>query len=417
MKSRLAINYLSFSFSQGVNFLAPLLVVPHLVKVLGIDLLGVILLCQTVVVYLTVILDYHFNLITVKELSVSRDKPAIINSIFVNVFYTRLVLITVCAIIFGITVYWYPLLKAHLKIAILSFPILIGQLFINNWFFQGMEDLFRLSLLNILSKVFYIATVYLFVNSSSDAMMPNLLLGIANIAAGIFAMIYLRRKFSIHFVSPIFSKIRLQLKDGFAILLSYGAVIIYSNSAIFILGIFVVPSILGEYGVTDKIISICRAFLSIYFTVSFPRLSRLFAINKTSFINFYERYFAIGVVFIIALCAVIYLGSEYILSYFTHGNNNPSLTRLLRISAVIPVIICLNIPAYQTLILCDQKKTYTRIFISASLISLIIFFLFIPKYQVFGAVYAIVITEVYVTLTLWLFAVKQIKLIKNGTFV
>jgi len=417
LKSRLNGAYFAYSISQGVNLLAPLLIVPHLIKVLGLELIGVILLCQTIIIYLTVIVDYHFNLITVKELSLNRDKPSVINSIFIDALYTRIVLFTACVIIFLITIYSYPLLKAHLMIAILSFPILLGQVLINNWFFQGMEDLIRLSLLNILSKACYIISVYFFVNSSSDAIWPNFLLGIVNIAAGIFAIIYLSKKFTIQYSFPAFTKIVVQLKEGFTILLSNTAIIIYANSAIFILGFFVLPSILGEYGVTDKIISIGRAFLSIYFTVSFPRLSRLFAINKKAFLNFYKRYFLVFTVFIFIFCMSVFFMSEFIINYFTQGNSTSSLVKLLRTSSIIPIITCLNIPAYQTLILSNQKKIYTSVLISASVFSLVMLFFLVPKYQAFGAVYAIIITEIYVTITLWLFAIKKLKLIEDEAFV
>lgn len=390
---------------------------PHLIKVLGIEVIGVILLCQTIIIYLTVILDYHFNLITVKELSLNRDNPSVINSIFVNTFYTRFILALCCAVIFAIIIYFYPLLKANVLIAVFSFPILIGQLFINNWFFQGMEELGRLSVLNIFSKVFYIISVYFLVKGHSDVIWPNFLLGLGNILAGGFAIVYVSKKFSIDFNPPPFNNLILQLKEGFSILLSYTAVVIYANSAIFILGFFVVPSILSEYGITDKIISIVRAFLSIFFTVSFPRVSVLFAVNKSSFLNFYKRYFLVFLVFILIVCVFIFLESNYIISYFIHGNSNPSFTRLLRISAIIPIITCLNIPAYQMLILNNQKKIYTRVLISASLISLLIFFLLIPKQGAFGAVHAIIITELFVTLTLWLFAAKQLNLMMNGALV
>ena len=408
-----AIKYGLYSVSQGFNFLAPLLVVPHLIKVVGIELLGIILLCQTVINYFTIIVDYHFNLIAVKNLALNRNNPEAIRAIFIETFCTRLILTLVSAVAFIIILWFYPLLKSHAPIAILSFSIVVGQLLINNWFFQGMEEFVRLSLLNIVSKVCYIIAVLIFVKTHADAILPNLLLGICTIAAGTLGMIYTTRKFAIHYSLPSFQKIVIQLKEGFPILLSNGAVLIYANSAIFILGLFVVPTILGAYGIADKIITICRALVSIYFVVSFPRVSLLFASSKKLFLDFYKKYFIAFAGFITLVSLFLFFGSKTITGFFTQGNSSNSVSLLLKLAAIIPLFVCLNIPAYQILILCNRKKIYTGVLISASLLSLALFSFLIPIYQAFGAMYAIIITELYVTVALWAFANKQIKWIKH----
>ena len=394
-------NFFFYSLSQVVNLLTPLLVIPYLIQKIGVDLIGVIILCQTVMIYLTVILDYHFNLVAVKELSLSRNNQIAVQSIFLDTFFTKVFLCLICAVCFFALMLAHPILRHELLISGLSFTILIGQLLINNWFFQGVENLHILALLNILSKAIYLFTVFFWVKSPSQAYLPNLLLGGSSIAAGITGMFYLTKKFNISFKKPNIKKILNQLREGFIIFLSNSSVIIYTNFPILILGFFVTPIILGEYGISDKIIGIVRAVLAIFFATTYSRVSFLSIKGWQPMKKFYQTFYLAFLFAIFVCCTLIFIESKEIIFYFKKSGNNKHLISILRLSCFIPIITCLNIPAYQVLLVFNKKKAYSSILIIACFISLFLFLLLIPTYKVEGAIYAMILTELFVTIMFW----------------
>ncbi len=225
-----------------------------------------------------IFIDYHFNLISVKDLSIHRDDPVYVQQIFSTTFYTRLFLTGIAIIIFLLILVFYPILRQHILLVLFSLPILFSQLLLNNWFFQGTEKLLQLAVLNVISKGLYIGSIFLLVKNTADNYLPNFLLGLSGTLAGIIGIILLRKQFGLHFIFPGIEKIREQVRAGFSVFLSNTSVIIYTNSAIFILGIFIAPVILGQYGVTDKIISILRAIMAVFFICkSQPSLSHSFS--------------------------------------------------------------------------------------------------------------------------------------------
>ena len=62
-----------------------------------------------------------------------------------------------------------------------------------------------------------------------------------------------------------------------------------------------------------------------------------------------------------------------------------------------PFIICLNIPAYQLLIALDEKRTLFAVFISGTIINLIMNLCIVRIYGPVGTSFIILLTECLVT--------------------
>ena len=61
-KSKLFSNFIALSIVQVINLLLPLLVMPFVIARIGADGFGVIALAQVVMIFLSTIGDYGFNL-------------------------------------------------------------------------------------------------------------------------------------------------------------------------------------------------------------------------------------------------------------------------------------------------------------------------------------------------------------------
>ncbi|QPK17019.1 oligosaccharide flippase family protein [Pectobacterium versatile] len=70
---------------QGVNYLIPLLIIPHLVRTMGIDGFGKYSFVLAVVQYFIILSDYGFNLSASKQVAVHKDNKNYISKIFTSV--------------------------------------------------------------------------------------------------------------------------------------------------------------------------------------------------------------------------------------------------------------------------------------------------------------------------------------------
>ena len=73
---RLAKNILWLYALQGVNYLVPILLLPYLVRVLGVGQYGLVAFSQAIAQYFIIATDYGFNFSATKQIALHRDDPA-----------------------------------------------------------------------------------------------------------------------------------------------------------------------------------------------------------------------------------------------------------------------------------------------------------------------------------------------------
>ena len=109
-KGKLFSNFFSLSIIQGTNFLIPLLVMPYVISRIGVSWFGVISVAQVVMVYLSTVSDYGFNLTATRDIALIKDggNTEMISRIFFTVsdlqksllqLYQRYVLLVLVSVV------------------------------------------------------------------------------------------------------------------------------------------------------------------------------------------------------------------------------------------------------------------------------------------------------------------------------
>ena len=383
-EKKLVHNFLVLAASQSINLLIPLLITPFLVAKLGVDRFGVVFFCQVVSIYLLVVIDYHYNLLGVKELAQHRDDPDFVNRLLSRAIATRLLLLLLCSLVlFGIANF-FPLLQEHRRIAYWSFALLLGQFLLSPWLYQGLGELNALAAIIVMSKSCYVISALIFVQNPADYYLPNVLLGGSNAVFGAVGLLYLSVSHRLRLTLPALSAIVGELKDGSHIFASNIAISVYSNTSTVILGLVGDPIMVGYFAVAERLVAVCRGFMTVFFQVTFPRLSHVSLQGRN----------AIG-----QLLKSVYV-PDGIAYYFVRANGTPEVARLLKLYSVVPFLVCLNIPFYQLLLIYNHSKAYSAVLIAASVLMVGSSVVLTENYGLMGSVSAIVLTELFVTISL-----------------
>lgn len=82
-------NFGYLTLLQICNLLIPLITYPYLINTLGKDLYGVIIYSQAIVSYLSIFVNWGFNISATKSISINRDNPKKVNEIASVVYLVK----------------------------------------------------------------------------------------------------------------------------------------------------------------------------------------------------------------------------------------------------------------------------------------------------------------------------------------
>ena len=135
----------------------------------------------------------------------------------------------------------------------LSFGFVLGNVLFPNWFYQGMEQMKYITILQVLVRSISTVLIFLLVKAESDFLLLVFLNVSAQIIIGVFGLLIALYKFNIKFKLPVLEEIKSQLKEGRHIFLSMISNNIYTASNTFVLGLFASETVVGYFAAADKI--------------------------------------------------------------------------------------------------------------------------------------------------------------------
>jgi PST family polysaccharide transporter len=400
---RLFSNFFSLSILQFVNYILPLLTLPYLVRVIGVEYFGLLAFSTALIGYFQIITDYGFNLSATKEISINREDKNKINEIFSSVMTIKIILCFLGFILMSIIVFSFKKFSKDWVIYFLTYGTVLGQVFFPMWFFQGMEKMKHITFLNILAKLIFTISIFLFVKSPGDFFLVPILTSSGLIIVGIISLVIIKNRFHVSFGIPHADKIVFYLKDGWYIFLSIFATSLYSMSTVILLGFFTNNIIVGFYSAAEKLINAVKGLISPVSQTLFPYISRKAQISKQLALQNIRKITSLTGGLMLLVSIVLFIFSDNIISIVL-GKEYGNSVIVFRIFSILPFLVTLD-TMFGTLnmLVFNRNRQYSRIIISAGLINLVLTCILIPLFQHIGAAVSVLVVELFITINMLIY--------------
>jgi len=273
-KKRLASNFFSLSALQGINMILPLITLPYLVRVLGVENFGLINLALAFVMYFNILVSFGFELSATREISINRDNPEKVSEIFSTVMLIKIIFLVISFIILSVLINYVDSFSENALLYYASFGVVIGNAFFPSWLFQGMERMKFITYVNVISKIIFTGLIFLFIKNQSDYIFVPILNFLGVIIGSLYSLRLAFKLFSIKVVIPKKVFIITQIKDSFHFFLSRLANNGSRYFATTIIGLYFGNLMVGYYAMVEKLF---YAFMSLGSVVSqtiYPYMSR-----------------------------------------------------------------------------------------------------------------------------------------------
>jgi len=391
-------NFFSLAILQVANFILPLIVIPHLVSVLGFEIYGLLAFATAMVNYFTILSDYGFNLTATREISIHRESKDKLTEIFSSVMIIKFLFLLVGLILLLIITVFIDKFSQDFLLYNLTFGIVLGQVLFPVWFFQGMEKMKYISILNIVAKTIFLIAIFVFVKEKDDFYLVPVFNSLGFIIAGIIALYYIYKKFDVGFKIQKKEVLMVYLKDGWHIFISRIAVVLYTSNNILVLGLLTNNTSVGFYSISEKVISAISALGAMINRVLFPHLSKVWDENKLSYYRQFNSVIKSLIIIMIFILVLLYLASPYIIGFLSGGVKITESISILKILAITVVLFPIGGLFTQSFVTQKKNSLVTKVTLYTSLVNLTLVFVLVYFFDFYGLAITVVCVQLFQTL-------------------
>ncbi|TVT81184.1 flippase [Acinetobacter colistiniresistens] len=396
-KKRFITNFFSLATLQGLNYILPLLTLPYLVRVLGAEKFGLLAFATAIVGYFIVLTDYGFNFTATREISLNKDNKEKLNEIFSSVMIVKSVLFFVSLIILTLLIIFFHKFNVDPWLYYLTFGTVLGQILFPVWFFQGVEQMRYITIINIVSKVFFTIAIFVLVKHSSDYLLVPFLTSLGAVFAGVYSLILIRKNFKIKFEFQKTNVILSYLKGGSNLFFTSVLSNLLTTSGTIILSFVSTNTVVGYYSAAEKLF---RAIVGLFTPITqalYPISCR--KVNQEGNAKPYIKKLGIivgGMALLVGLLVVIFSEKIITLVYGVAFQAYSYILAVMMIWLFFGVVN--NIIGIQYLSASRKDKFYTSSFVVAGLVTMILNLLLIPHFLINGVLVSMIIGEILLSI-------------------
>lgn len=398
-KKRLVSNFFSLSSIEMANYLFPLITVPYLVRVLGPGKYGLVAFATAFIQYFLMLTDYGFGLTATRNISVSRDDPEKTSKIFSSVMAVKFMFMLASLVILFIFVCAFPKFKPDTLLYFFAFGLVFGYVLFPIWFFQGMEKMKSIAVLNLLARTLFLIAIFIFVRKESDYLYVPLFTSLGSILSGIVSLYIIFTRFKVRIVLPTLREIGEQLKEGWNVFMSMISISLITTSNTFILGFFATNEVVGYFSAGEKIINLTyKAFNPILVAV-YPHITKIADAAKDIAIKKLRKLFVMIMLLSFAVFTGIFIFSGAIVAIALGPKFGPSVAIVRILSPLVFIVPVAYIFANLALLPFKLDRYFARIYIFGGILNIILLLtlLCLFKAGAAGVAFSVLITQVTIT--------------------
>ncbi|NKG30003.1 flippase [Erwinia rhapontici] len=389
----LLINVLSLLAYRGTSFIFPLVTLPYLARILGVEHMGLLALGLACVMYCSTISDWGFNVYTTKDIAQHRDDKQRVTQLFWSTFNAKLILGCSTLAILLLLTWFNPAWHALFYIVLANSTVLFGQLLSFGWLMQGFEKLGKTSIISTVGQFCSIPLTFLLVKTPEDTWLAALIPGVVAFITAIITLSLVVQMRVIGFYRFEPREIMQRIKDSLHVFLAIFGANLFNNINVLILASMTSTYMVGLYNGADRLKKAANSVPEQIGNAFFPRVSHLFHKDRAAAIAATRK--SITLSFLISLFIVVFtfFFADYVVRILLGAAFHDSAN-------VLRVVVCgfifgnISYPAgLQILIPFGLAKQRMHVMFIVGLINIPICCLLAWQYGAIGAASSLVLSE------------------------
>lgn len=320
---------------QFSNYIAPLLLLPYLTRVLGIEKFGVFVMAMSMTSIAMILTDFGFNLSGTHWIARYHERREKVAKYLGSVTIIKLCLAIISST--GVVIYSWLMPQIGFSNLVLFSIILVilSQAFQLTWFFQGIEKMKNITISLVTAKILYIVLVFLLIRDENDIHLVMYSLAGSNIIAAVIGSRLLKNA-GYWFSFPSMDLVWKVFSSSIEFFMSRAAVGIYTSASTFIVGSICGAQQAALYSSAEKLYQAGQGVTAPVTQALYPYLTH------TPNAKVFYKFIVLLTLPLTLGCSIIYFFSSEILSLF-YGQAFSQASDILRVFLISSVVTFIGI--------------------------------------------------------------------------
>ena len=409
MRNKLFKNIGFLTLSQVANYLLPLVTIPYVTRIVGPENFGLIEFAQSTLLYLIVLVNFGFNRTATRQIAANPNNMVLVSRVFSEVVTAKLVLFIASFVIMIISIILVPKFWEHSFILLVGFPIVLGWAIYPSFLFEGLQKLEVNALADVLIKLLAAVLILTLITKRDQYYMVPLINGIMQVVFGGLILWYALIKVDgLKFLWPSKNEVMTQIGEAKYVFFSSFFTTLYNFSTIMFGAFLLSPIQLGIYAAASKLIYVANSFLYKPLLGAFyPYLAAKMAESLSAF----KQVFSKGLLYLGIVSAlgsiVIFVFARFIIQIVFGSSYLDGIDILKIMAPTLFIGSFIHMYLHQGILQLKKDKQYMILITIGGILSLILNYVFISKYQLTGAALVKIVVDVFLALVSGVYFYRQ----------
>jgi len=376
-------NFSALAILQAMRYLIPFIVLPYVTPIIGVEHFGDIAISYAIAIIFQTFVNFSFDFIGARDVARNREDMGKVSDIVSAILCARIVLYVVAFVVLGGIVLVVPKFREIWLLILISVITAFFSMNVSEWFFQGIESMEHITIVNVISRVVYVVLIFLFIKEREDYILYPLFNMIGFVIASFYSILMITCKYKCRLRIPSFSEIMDSFKTGKDLFVNQVCMSFCVNLPNILLGTISGSDAAGLYDAAGRLHNAGRHSIDVLNRTFFPFLSR--RMDK------HVGYRRINFAFSLLLAVLLFAFAPLLVRLLFSEEFSPAvpLLRILSVSVFFAGISSAYGVNY--LLLVGREKLLRNITLTVTLFGVALFVTLTSLYSTTGAAVAVVI--------------------------
>jgi len=379
-------NFSALAVLQAMRYLIPFIELPYVTPIIGVTHFGEIAVAYAIALIFQTVVNFSFDFIGARDVARNREDMGKVSEIVSTILCARIVLYVLAFVLLGGIVLAVPKFREIWLLILISVATAFFSMNVSEWFFQGIEKMEHITIVNVISRVVYIVLIFTFIKEREDYLLYPIFNLLGFVMASMYSIVMMTRRYKCRLHIPPFSKILDSFKIGKDLFVNQVCMSLCINLPNILLGTISGSAAAGLYDAAGKLHNAGKHSIDVLNRTFFPFLSR--QMDK------HTGYRRINFFFSLLLAVLLFFLAPLLIRLLYSDEFLPAIP-LLRILAVSVFFTGIS-SAYGVnyLLLIGREKLLRNITLTVTLLGVVLFVVLTYLYSTVGAAVAVVILNV-----------------------